>query len=111
LNAFATFDRVTQRDTLEKSLPVAERLRAIRAAVANELRLLDELLARVSSPALTRTITMARRELTEIEPSLLEHVADSPDPDTLLSGAELYLARISAARELAQEDPNVTMAG
>jgi hypothetical protein len=91
----------------------AERLRAIRAAVENELRLLDELLSRVSSPALKRTLAMARRDAGEIEPNLLKHVAESPDPTTLLAGAELCLARVVRARALAQQDQdlNVTSAG
>ena len=86
----------------------AERLRAIRAAVEDELRLLDELLSRASSPALKRTIAIVRRDVADIEPNLLQHVAESPDPGTLLTGAELCLARGIRARTLAQENPNVT---
>jgi hypothetical protein len=85
------------------------RLRTIRAAVENELHFLDELLLRVSSPALKRTVATARRDIAEIEPNLLQHVADSPDPGTLLAGAELSLARVAHVRALAQEKPNVTL--
>lgn len=88
-----------------------ERLRAIRAAVENELRLLDELLSRVANPALKVTLETARRDLAEIEPNLLKHVAESPDPGTLLTGAELCLGRVVRARELAQEEAKITLAG
>jgi hypothetical protein len=98
-------------NTLEMTPLDAERLRAIRAAVENELRLLDELLSRASSPTLKRTIAMARRDVAEIEPNLLKHVAESPDPSTLLTGAELCLAGAVRARARAQEDPNVTSVG
>ncbi len=93
---------------MELSQPDAERLRAIRAAIENELRLLDELLSRVSSPALKRTIAMARRDVSEIEPNILKFVEESPDPNTLLAGAEHCLAGAVRVRELAQEDLNVT---
>ena len=86
----------------------AERLRTIRAAVENELRLLDELLSRVSSPALKRALAIARRDVGEIEPNLLKFVAESPDPNTLLAGAEFCLAGAVQARALAKEDLNVT---
>ena len=86
----------------------AERLRAMRAAVENEIRLLDELLSRVSRPALKRTIAMARREVWDIEPNLLKFVAESPDPNTLLAGAEHCLAEAVGVRELAQAELNVT---
>ena len=90
------------------SQPDAERLRTIRAAIENELRLLDELLSRVSSPALKRTIAMARRDVSEIEPDILKFVEESPDPNTLLAGAEHCLAEAVGVRELAQKDLNVT---
>ena len=90
------------------SLLDAERLRTIRADVENEVRLLDELLSRTSSPALKRTLAMARRDIAEIEPNLLKHVAESPDPGTLLMGAELCLAAAVNVRQLAQVDANVT---
>src|SRR4029450_6143852 len=80
-------------DTLEMTPADVERLRSIRAAIENEFRLLDELLSRVSSPALKVTLATARRDLAEIEPNLLKHVEESPDPSTLLDGAELCLAR------------------
>jgi hypothetical protein len=86
----------------------AERLRTIRAAVENELRLLDGLLSRVSSPALKRALAIARRDVGEIEPNLLKFVAESPDPNTLLAGAEFCLAGAVQARALAKEDLNVT---
>jgi hypothetical protein len=86
----------------------AERLRAIRAAVETELRLLDELLSRVSNPVLKRTLATARRDAAEIEPNILKFVAESPDPNTLLAGAEFCLSRAVRARALAQEDSNVT---
>jgi hypothetical protein len=85
----------------------AERLQAIRAAVENEFRLLDELLSRVSNPALKVTLATARRDLAEIEPNLLKHVEESPDPSTLLDGAELWLARVVGTRAFAQQDRNV----
>jgi hypothetical protein len=87
----------------------AERLQAIRVAVENEFRLLDELLSRVSNPALKVTLATARRDLAEIEPNLLKHVAESPDPSTLLDGAELCLARVVGTRAFAQQDPNVRL--
>ena len=97
-----------RRVTLELSQRDAEHLRAIRAAVENELRLLDDLLSRVSSPALKRTIAMARHDVWEIEPNLLTFVEESPDPNTLLAGAEHCLAGAVRARELAEQDVNVT---
>ena len=93
---------------MELSPPDAERLRAIRSAVENELRLLDELLSRVSSPALKRTLAMARRDVSEIEPDILKFVEESPDPNTLLAGAEHCLAEAVGVRALAQKDLNVT---
>jgi hypothetical protein len=88
---------------MEMSLQDAARLRAVRAAVENELRLFDETLPRVSSPALKRTLAIARRDVANIEPDILRHVAESPDPGTLLAGAELCLARALGVRQLAQD--------
>ena len=88
---------------MEMSLQDAARLRAVRAAVENELRLFDETLPRVSSPALKRTLAIARRDVANIEPDILRHVAESPDPGTLLAGAELSLARALGVRQLAQD--------
>ena len=84
---------------MEMSRQDAERLSALRAAVEREMQLLDGLLQRVSSATLKRTIAIARRDVSSIEPDLLRHVAESPDPGTLLAGAELCLARVVGTRE------------
>src|SRR4026207_2428341 len=84
---------------MEMSRQDAERLSALRAAVECEMPLLDGLLQRLSSATLKRTIAIARRDVSNIEPDLLRHVAESPDPGTLLSGAKLCLARVAGARE------------
>jgi hypothetical protein len=100
---------LTWRDTLELSQRDAERLRAIRAAVEDELRLLDELLSLASSPALKRTIAMARRDVADIEPNLLQHVAERPRPQHVAHRSRSSAWReASAARTLAQDTPNVT---
>jgi hypothetical protein len=91
------------KDNLEMTPTDVERLRAIRAAVENELRLLDELLSRASRHSLKRTVAMARRDVGEIESNLLRFVEESPDPNTLLAGAEHCLAGAVRTRELAQQ--------
>jgi hypothetical protein len=83
---------------LELSPQDAARLKAIRAAVENELRLLDELLSRVSDPALKRALATARFDVANLEADVLRRVPDSPDPCTLLRGAELLMAWALDAR-------------
>jgi hypothetical protein len=75
------------------------RMRAIRAAVENELRLLDVLLAQHSDPERKRTIAVARRDVANIEAELLRSVAESPDPSTVLAAAGQRLAIAVAARK------------
>jgi hypothetical protein len=75
------------------------RVRAIRAAVENELRLLDVLLAQNSDPEHKRAVALARRDVANIEAELLRDVAESPDPDKVLAAAGRRLATAVAARK------------
>ncbi len=84
---------------LEMSQEALRRMRAIRAAVENELRLLDVLLTQHSDPEHKRAIAVARRDVANIETDLLRSVAESPDPSTVLAAAGRRLAIAVAARK------------
>ena len=88
---------------MELSQGHVQRIRAIRTAVENELRLLDVLLAQLTDPERKRTIAVARRDVANMEGDLLRNAAESPDPNKVLAAAGHRLAIAVAARKAGEK--------
>ena len=86
-------------DDVGMSQEALRRIKAIRAAVENELRLLDALLARHTDPEQKRAIAVARRDVANIEADLLRCVDASPEPSAVLAAAGQRLSVAVATRK------------